>query len=238
MTAQPPVIERPSPNHGPRPAGKPVDILLLHYTDMVRISETLDRLCDPDAQVSAHYLVGEDGRIWSMVPEDRRAWHAGVSWWDGDSDVNSRSIGVEIANPGHSHGYRGFPDIQMAAVESLCRGILARHPIPPHRVLGHSDVSPGRKIDPGHRFDWRRLASRGIGLWPTSAPPADLSPSEIAAALATIGYRTDSADPAHPECRSALWSFRRHWCPDTLDRPLDSAMAGVLRAVADVIKKT
>jgi len=232
------ILDRPSPNHGPRPDGAPVDILLLHYTDMATAEDAVDRLCDPAAQVSAHYLVAEDGRVWRLVDEQRRAWHAGVAWWDGAADINSRSVGIEIANPGHSHGYRAFPEAQMAAVESLCRGILARHPIPPHRVLGHSDVSPGRKIDPGHLFDWRRLAAAGIGLWPVEPAPAGLSDAAVVEALAGIGYRTESLDCGDPANRAALSAFRRHWCPDTLDRPFDRAMAGRLKALADTIKKT
>src|SRR3546814_10476153 len=114
---------------------------------MTRAEDAVARLCDPAAQVSAHYVVAEDGRVWRLVEETRRAWHAGVGWWDGAADINGRSIGIEIANPGHSHGYRRFPDAQMAAVEALCRSILDRHPIPPHRVLGHSDVSIGRRSE-------------------------------------------------------------------------------------------
>lgn len=231
-------LERPSPNHGQRPAAAVVDILLLHYTDMTRASDAVDRLCDPSAQVSAHYVVGEDGTVWRLVAESRRAWHAGVSWWAGDSDVNSRSIGIEIANPGHSHGYRGFPEAQMTALESLCRGILARHPIPPHRVLGHSDVSPGRKIDPGHLFDWRRLARAGIGLWPETPAPTTASAAVTVAALAAIGYRTEGCDPADPVNRAALASFHRHWCPEALDRGPGGHSASMLGAVAEAVKKT
>lgn len=232
------VVDRASPNHGPRPDGAAIDILLLHYTDMARAEDAVDRLCDPAAQVSAHYVVAEDGRVWRLVEEHRRAWHAGVAWWDGASDVNARSIGIEIANPGHSHGYRPFPEAQMAAVESLCRDILARHPIPAARVLGHSDVSVGRKIDPGHLFDWRRLAVAGIGLWPADPQPTDLDPAAAMEALAAIGYRIESPDPGHPGSRAALSAFRRHWCPDTLLRPFDRAMAGMLEAVAAAVKKT
>lgn len=237
MTA-PRILDRPSPNHGPRPDGTPVDILLLHYTDMVRAEDAVDRLCDPAAQVSAHYVVAEDGQVWRLIDEQRRAWHAGVAWWDGAADINARSIGVEIANPGHSHGYRRFPEAQMAAVESLCRGILARHPIPPHRVLGHSDVSVGRKIDPGHLLDWRRLAAAGVGLWPGDAEPCELPGAAIVEALASIGYRTETMESGHPANRAALSAFRRHWCPDTVGRPFDLGMAGMLKAVADAIKKT
>ena len=156
--------DRQSPNHGARRGG-PVDILLLHYTGMPSTAAALNRLCDPAAAVSAHYLVGEDGAIWRLVQEDRRAWHAGEAFWAGETDINSRSIGIEIANPGHGPDYRPFPKAQMAAVERLAAGILARHPIQPHRVLAHSDVAPGRKQDPGELLDWRRLAAAGIGLW-------------------------------------------------------------------------
>ena len=195
------LIDRPSPNHGPRRDGAPVDMLLLHYTDMATAEHALDRLCDPNSQVSAHYLITRDGRVFHLVPETRRAWHAGHSWWAGEGDINSRSIGVELDNPGHSHGYTDFPEAQMTALIALCRGILARHPIPPHRVLGHSDVAANRKIDPGHRFNWNRLAQAGAGVFP-EAPAAvvleeaeavkfreaiaaivlPLSPKEIAAA--------------------------------------------------------
>ncbi len=231
-------VDRPSPNHGPRRAGAPVDILLLHYTDMARAADAVDRLCDPAAQVSAHYVIGEDGAVWRLVPESQRAWHAGVSWWAGYGDINSRSIGVELSNPGHSHGYRPFPEPQMAALEALCRDILARHPIPPHRVLGHSDVSPGRKIDPGHRFDWRRLARGGIGLWPEDVPPARLDGPATVAALAAIGYRTEGDDPAAPANRSALAAFCRHWCPEALESPGNRPPGAMLKAVAAAAKKT
>lgn len=232
-------IDLASPNHGPRPAGAVTDILLLHYTDMARVADAIDRLCDPAAQVSAHYVVGEDGRVWRLVPESRRAWHAGVSWWAGDSDVNGRSIGIEIANPGHSHGYRAFPGPQMAALESLCRGILARHPIPPHRVLGHSDVSPGRKIDPGHLFDWQRLARAGIGFWPSDPSPEEArSGPATVAALAAIGYRTEGDDPEAPANRAALAAFCRHWCPQGLRNPAGNRVAGLLVSIAAEIKKT
>jgi N-acetylmuramoyl-L-alanine amidase len=232
------VVDRPSPNHGPRRGGADADILLLHYTDMARTADALDRLCDPAAQVSAHYVVGEDGTVWRLVPESQRAWHAGVSWWAGEADVNSRSIGIEIANPGHSHGYRPFPEPQMTAVVELCREILSRHPIPPHRVLGHSDVSPGRKIDPGHLFDWAHLARAGVGLWPEAPAAASLSQAETVAALAAIGYRTESDAPDHPANRAALSSFCRHWCPEALRHPGSRRMAAMLQAVAGAIKKT
>src|SRR5690606_13476973 len=143
------IIEQPSPNHDERPPGQAIDQLLLHYTGMRSGAAALERLGDPAAKASAHYLVEEDGRIFQLVSESRRAWHAGASCWQGASDINARSLGIEIVNPGHEFGYRPFPPQQMAAVKLLALDILARHPIPAARVLGHSDVAPLRKEDPG-----------------------------------------------------------------------------------------
>src|SRR5262249_42163258 len=143
-----------------------IDMLVLHYTGMQSAAAAIDRLCDPAAKVSAHYLIEEDGTAWRLVDETRRAFHAGVSFWQGTTDVNSASIGIELVNPGHEWGYRPFPDAQMQTLETLAQEILRRHAIPPDRVVGHSDVAPARKQDPGELFDWRRLADAGIGLWP------------------------------------------------------------------------
>src|SRR5258708_29166259 len=159
-------VAAPSPNFDARPMATPVDILLLHYTGMETGAAAVGRLCDPDAKVSAHYTVDEDGTIFSHVREECRAWHAGVSYWAGDRDINARSIGIEIVNPGHEFGYRSFPDAQIEAVIRLAQDIFSRHPIPAERVLGHSDVAPARKLDPGELFPWGELALAGIGLWP------------------------------------------------------------------------
>ncbi|TMJ57312.1 MAG: N-acetylmuramoyl-L-alanine amidase [Alphaproteobacteria bacterium] len=167
----PEIRERLSPNHGSRgdpPNIRAIDMLVLHYTGMQSAAEAIDRLCDPEARVSSHYVVEEDGAIWRLVPEERRAFHAGISCWEGEQDLNRCSIGIEIVNPGHEWGYRPFPEVQMAAVERLCRDILSRHRIPPYRIVGHSDIAPDRKSDPGELFAWRRLAESGIGLWPTA----------------------------------------------------------------------
>ena len=150
-----------------------IDMLVLHYTGMRSAAEALRRLTSPEAAVSAHYLIDEDGAVWRLVPEERRAWHAGVSYWRGRRDINSASIGIELVNPGHEFGYRAFPEAQVAALEVLCRDVLSRYQIPPRHVLGHSDVAPARKDDPGELFPWRRLARAGIGLWPE--PPLDAS---------------------------------------------------------------
>lgn len=226
------MIVCPSPNHGERRG--PVDMLLLHYTDMVRAEDAVALLCDPAAQVSAHYVVGEDGRVWHLVDESRRAWHAGVAWWAGETDINSRSVGIEISNPGHSHGYRPFPEAQMLAVMALCRDIVARHRIPAHRVLGHSDVASGRKFDPGHLFDWRGLARAGIGLFPDRLSPAVLQEAEAVAALARIGYLTGAPSFTDPVSRMALNGFRRHWEPLAMGQPYDPRGAAMLQQVSEM----
>src|ERR1700690_1333028 len=152
------IIERRSPNHDERPAGAAIDILVLHYTGMKTGGEGLARLCDPVARVSSHYTIDRDGTIYAHVPEERRAFHAGVSYWAGETNVNARSIGIELVNPGHEYGYREFAQAQIASLMILCHGILLRHPIPSWRVLGHSDVAPARKEDPGELFPWQQLA--------------------------------------------------------------------------------
>lgn len=158
-------MKHPSPNCDSR-EGQQVDMLVLHYTDMATAKEALERLCDPAAKVSAHYLVEEDGNVHALVAEEMRAWHAGVSAWRGNTNINQRSIGIEIANPGHRLGYRPFPKPQMEAVAALCKEILSRHDIPARNIVAHSDVAPTRKKDPGELFDWKWLAGLGVGLWP------------------------------------------------------------------------
>ena len=167
------IIERASPNCDERPDGVAIDMLVLHYTGMPSAEGALARLTDPTAKVSAHWLIEEDGAIISLVPEAMRAWHAGVSFWRGASGVNARSIGIELVNPGHEFGYRPFPERQMAALIELARDITTRHAIPARNVIGHADVAPRRKMDPGELFDWRRLARAEIGLWPEQACELD-----------------------------------------------------------------
>jgi N-acetylmuramoyl-L-alanine amidase len=224
---RPAVIDRPSPNHDARPKGQPIDILLLHYTDMLNGKAALKRLTDPVARVSAHYCVDEDGTVYRLVAEQRRAWHAGISYWAGARDINARSIGIELVNPGHTCGYRPFPEAQMRALEDLMRGILARHPIPAHRVLGHSDVAPARKIDPGELFDWQRLARVGIGLWPQPLgfpdPGPAQRPREIAdlqSMLGRLGYGVGVTGILDQTTCQALSAFQRHFRPtDFAGRP-------------------
>lgn len=182
------VIERPSPNQDERPEGVTPDLLVLHYTGMRTAAEALERLCDPNAKVSAHYTIDEDGTIYAHVPEARRAWHAGVSFWAGVSNVNACSIGIELVNPGHEFGYRSFPDAQIEALIDLVADIRRRQPIAAHRIVGHSDVAPARKRDPGELFPWEQLADFGIGLWP-GTPTRHLR-GPVDDALALFGYGT------------------------------------------------
>jgi N-acetylmuramoyl-L-alanine amidase len=226
----PRVTERPSPNHGPRHEPARIDMLVLHYTGMTTAAAALERLCNPDAHVSAHYVVEENGALWQLVPESRRAFHAGVSCWEGESDLNAVSLGIEIVNPGHELGYRRFPEAQMTAVERLCRNLVVRHAIPPHRVVGHSDIAPERKSDPGELFDWARLAEAGIGIWPpTNLPPRGFAADPVQSLddLRLIGYcaSVESQTPA-------LVAFQRRFRQSRCDGRLDVETAARLAEVS------
>ncbi len=192
-------------------------MLVLHYTGMTSGAAAIDRLCDPAAKVSAHYTIDEDGAVYAHVAEDRRAWHAGVSHWAGVDNLNACSIGIELVNPGHDYGYRAFPDAQIASLIELSVGILKRHAIAPARVLGHSDVAPARKEDPGELFPWEKLAKAGIGVWP-QAMKSDLG----ADALARYGY-----DPNAPQDK-VITAFQRHFRPKSLTGQWDGECAGLL----------
>jgi N-acetylmuramoyl-L-alanine amidase len=226
------VLDHASPNHDARPGG--VDMLILHYTGMTSGEEALARLCSAKAKVSAHYVIEEDGAIWRLVPEERRAWHAGISFWAGRRDINGASIGIELVNPGHDNGYRAFPAVQMAALETLARDILARHPIPARHVLGHSDVAPQRKTDPGELFDWPRLARAGIGLWPAAAGAAGAAPdiAETQRLLAAIGYETPQTGALDDETRAVIAAFQRHFRPSRCDGEADAETRARVAAVA------
>lgn len=221
------VRERLSPNQEDRPSGVPIDTLILHYTGMRSAREAIERLCDPAARVSSHYVVDEDGVILRLVPEERRAFHAGLSHWRGHTDLNGRSIGIEIVNPGHEWGYADFPALQMAAVCDLCLEILARHPIPGRNVVGHSDVAPDRKDDPGEKFDWRGLAANGVGLWPEDG--AGETVSDVREALSDIGYRVDLELPV------VLRAFQRHWLQDAVLGELDAGTRARVGAVRRLV---
>ena len=213
---------RPSPNFDARQV--PVDILLLHYTGMLSAEAALERLCDPAAKVSCHWLIDEDGTVYRLVAEESRAWHAGKSFWAGERDINSRSIGIELVNPGHEWGYRPFPMAQMDALAALATGILGRHPIPANRVLAHSDVAPARKQDPGELFDWAWLAAHGIGLWPAADAPVAMG--DPAALLVAIGYEAATPD--------AIAAFQRRYRSALIDGILDGETARRIGQVASL----
>lgn len=222
----------PSPNHDER-AGGPPDIILLHYTGMENAEAALDRLRDTEARVSSHYFVYEDGRVVQMVPEERRAWHAGQSSWDGQTDINSRSIGIEIVNPGHDSDYPDFPMRQIAAVTALCRGIITRRSIVAERVLAHSDVAPSRKRDPGEKFPWRLLYESGVGIWIEPAPIADwlsLVPGdrgdhvrELQKSLSDYGYGIAVSGEFDAATKDVVAAFQRHFRPAQVDGLADTS---------------
>ncbi len=220
------MIDAPSPNHNER--ALPVSMLVLHYTGMESGPAALDRLRDPAARVSAHYVLEEDGRLFQLVEEHRRAWHAGRSFWRGITDINSASVGIEIVNGGHDFGLPAFPEAQIQALITLCQGILARHNIAAHNIVGHSDIAPGRKQDPGERFDWQRLANNGIGLWPT---PAEVPPEErFFDDLAHIGYGLDLANKT-----DLITAFQRRYSPQNLSGKADAQTRAIAHALAKMI---
>lgn len=222
-------LERPSPNHNDR-RGRPIDLIVLHYTGMPTAAEALDRLTDPNAEVSAHYLIEEQGQIWRLVPEGRRAWHAGRGFWAGERDVNARSIGIELVNPGHEWGYRPFPARQISILTALVRHLSARYAVPPSRVIGHSDLAPLRKEDPGELFPWGRLAIQGLALAPPPLAPLRLdrhSMQEIAGWLSAIGYGFFEQDPT-----AVLRAIQRRLRPRLIDGRLDGETAAAIRWLA------
>jgi N-acetylmuramoyl-L-alanine amidase len=214
-------IDCPSPNHDER--DRPVSMLVLHYTGMLDTASAIDRLKDPKAKVSCHYLVDEDGTILRMVPEERRAWHAGRSYWRGIRDVNGASIGIEIVNPGHEFGYRPFTEAQMDVLIPLVADIVERYSIPPINVVGHSDVAPARKEDPGELFDWARLAKVGLALKrPTKSLMDPLWPDGgFLLALERFGY--DVRDP-----KAAVTAFQRRFRPEHIDGEIEGECRAIL----------
>ena len=215
-------------------------MVVVHYTGMESGEAALARLRDPEAQVSAHYLIEEDGRLFSLVAEERRAWHAGVSFWKGETDINAVSIGIELVNPGHDWGYHAFPEAQIAALVELIGEIRERWTIPDSRILGHSDVAPARKIDPGELFPWKRLAEAGHGLWAEPAPPPGDPLTEgaegvgvfaLQAGLTRLGY--DSAPSGRYDADTAVivTAFQRHWRPAQVDGIADGETRARLMAL-------
>jgi N-acetylmuramoyl-L-alanine amidase len=237
------ILDLPSPNHNERPPGTPVDMLILHYTGMKTAQAAIDRLRDEAAEVSSHYVVDEDGTVLRLVAEDRRAWHAGVSWWRGHSGLNDRSVGIEIVNPGHEFGYRDFPALQMAAVCDLCLDILARHPIPSRNVIAHSDVAPDRKEDPGERFRWDDLARNGVGLWPVEVADSGIggltrdatSLRPIRAMLSAVGYQVAPEGALDPALSAVLRAFQRHWRPEAVTGQADNGTRARLEGLVALL---
>ena len=236
----------PSPNCGDRAGGRHPDMLVLHYTGMTSSDAALKRLCSPDSEVSCHYFITEEGRIIQCVPEARRAWHAGEGSWAGESDINSCSIGVEIANPGHDHGYPDFPRRQIAAVAALSRAILRRRAIKPERILGHSDTAPSRKQDPGEKFPWMTLHHSGVGHW---VKPGLIKPgpsfelgdtneaiSSFQAALQEYGYGIPVSGHFDQQTHDVVVAFQRHFRPALCDGRLDSSTLMTLRMLLDTMK--
>lgn len=241
LTPESPVAAKvfPSPNHGERKDGLRPTMLILHYTGMPDSGEALQWLCNPVSQVSAHYFVFEDGRVLQMVPEARRAWHAGVSSWDGETDINSRSIGIEIANPGHPGGMPPFPEAQIESVIALTRDIVTRWRIPAVRVLGHSDVAPGRKLDPGEAFPWESLHRAGVGHWVPPAPMRDgrffsrgdqgMPIEALQAMLAMYGYGLRINGAFDEDTAKVVAAFQRHFRPERVDGVADASTITTLR---------
>lgn len=236
---------RVSPNFGPRRGTLGPDMIVLHYTGMATGAGAEAWLCDPASEVSSHYLVHEDGRIVQMVRESDRAWHAGKSSWFGQSDINSCSIGIEIVNPGHTLGYRNFPKPQIDAVIGLCAGIIERHSIPAQRVLAHSDVAPGRKVDPGEKFPWKALFAVGIGHVVPVAPirrGAVLKPGDTGAEvealqsmLALYGYGVEITGAFDRQTEIVVEAFQRHFRQRLVDGMADGSTIRTLeRLLASV----
>lgn len=243
------VIKRPSPNFNDRRL--PLSILVLHYTGMETGEAAIERLCDPDAQVSAHYVVEEGGRIVQLVAEDKRAWHAGKGVWRGCKDINSASIGIEIVNGGYDFGLPDYPEAQIEAVLALCQGILVRHPIRACDVIGHSDLAPDRKQDPGEKFPWKRFSEAGVGLWPQAvlsvlAPcaPGDEGSAVTALreALCEIGYGVAPTGAYDEALKAVVLAFQRRFRPERLDGLADeqtcALIEGLRRKVTSVTSKT
>jgi N-acetylmuramoyl-L-alanine amidase len=238
VTPSRPPIPAPSPNFDARSA--PPDMVVLHYTGMTSGPAALERLRDPAAKVSAHYLIEQDGGVFSLVAEERRAWHAGVSHWRGETDVNGRAIGIELVNPGHDWGYVPFPEAQIAALLSLLDDMRGRWTIADGDIVGHSDVAPGRKTDPGELFPWRRLAVAGHGLWaePPPAPGAEIGEGEtgapvfaLQAGLTRLGYDCAPSGTYDAKTTIVVSAFQRHWRPDLFDGRADGETRARLMAL-------
>lgn len=235
------IVSKPSPNFDARNA--PLDMLVLHYTGMETGQAALERLCDAEAKVSAHYVVEEDGRIFQLLDEDVRGWHAGVAGWRGITDINSHSIGIEIVNGGHDFGLPDFPDVQIEKVMALCTDILSRHTIKSRDIIGHSDVAPARKQDPGEKFPWKHLAQNGIGYWPHidsedrrvlfEADERDRGVAVVQSGLGHIGYGIEVTGKLDAATRLVVAAFQRRYRPDQVDGIVDVMTLELIKDIAE-----
>jgi N-acetylmuramoyl-L-alanine amidase len=243
-----PVDVRPACNVEPRRDGRRPSILLLHYTGVETAQKAIDWLTCSESRVSCHYAVDEHGRITQMVAEDMRAWHAGEAVWDGASDINSASIGIEIHNPGHEMGYPDFPEAQLRAVEALCRDIIARHRIRPERVLAHSDVAPTRKKDPGEKFPWARLARGGIGHWVEPEPVMEAEAgmgigvagplvADVQSLLRKYGYGIEATGVIDSRTEFVVTAFQRHFRPARVDGRIDQSTITTLERLLSALPR-
>ncbi len=238
------IVERPSPNFNERVGVSGPDILIMHYTGMQSCQAAVTRLTDAASRVSSHYTVDEDGTIYRHVAETLRAWHAGVSHWRGETDINSRSVGIEIVNPGHEFGYRAFPAAQIDAVMKLSQSIVARHKIPARNVIGHSDIAPGRKADPGELFPWRQLAHEGLGVWVEAKAGRDASlmrpdtgarVGELQASLVRYGYGLEITSVYDEPTELVVSAFQRHFRPSLFHGVADAETMAILRALNETL---
>lgn len=237
----------PSPNHGERVGLIAPDMIILHYTGMESEDGAIDWLRRPESEVSSHYVVRENGEVLQLVPESRRAWHAGKSFWAGKTDINSHSIGIEIANPGHTFGLPDFPDRQIDAVIDLCRDCMRRWQIRPERVLGHSDVAPVRKVDPGEKFPWARLHAAGIGHWVEPSPissgrffqQGDSGPpvEALQTMLSLYGYRTEITGIFSESMKGDVEAFQRHFRPERVDGIADASTIETLHRLLTALER-
>jgi len=218
----------PSPNFDDRGKGMRVDMLVVHYTGMENCQAAVDRLCDTDAKVSAHYLIDEDGTLYQLVDEQHRAWHAGVASWRRCTDINARSVGIELVNPGHEFGYCEFPETQLTVFKKLAHDIIRRHDISARNVVGHSDVAPTRKSDPGEFFPWQDMAEDGIGVWPEQSDFLDMSPVAVKTALQTFGYDCENLN-------AAIKAFQRRFRPKRVNGRIDGETARLALGLADLV---
>ena len=240
-----PCAVRPAVNFGERRGEFGIDMLILHYTGMETADAALDWLCKEESGVSCHYFIYEDGRIVQLVPEAKRAWHAGQSSWRGDTDTNSRSIGIEIANPGHGPNYSDFPDAQIEAVVALSKDILERNEISAHHVLAHSDVAPGRKVDPGEKFPWKTLFDHGVGHWAKGQSPGAIlfqmgdegePVSALQSMLKYYGYGLDVTGVFDQKTKDCVSAFQMHFRQGIVDGVVDGETIATLNALVTALE--